>query len=114
MKMNNCRSSVSQPDRPAKTRRCFKSRLKIKHTAFFRNCIILLLLVSSFSVSAQSVPVSGKVNGDDGKPLSGVTVSIKGNTSGAVVTDTTGNFSISVPTGKETLVFTYVGFTDQE
>jgi TonB-linked SusC/RagA family outer membrane protein len=110
MKMNICRSSDSQPNRPAKPRRC----LRIKSTAFFRSCIILLFLISSFSAKSQNLPVSGKVTGDDGKALSGVTVSIKGNKSAATVTDTTGAFSITVPTGKETLVFTYVGFTDQE
>lgn len=110
MKLNNCRTSVSQPKCPAEPRRC----LSIKLTAFFQNCIILLFLISSFAVKAQSFPVSGKVNGDDGKGLAGVTISIKGNTSKSAVTDTTGAFSITVPTGKETLVFTHVGFTDQE
>jgi TonB-linked SusC/RagA family outer membrane protein len=110
MKMNNRRPSVSQPNRPAKPR----LSLLIKVTAFLPNCLILLFLISSFSVKAQSVPVSGKVSGDDGKPLAGVTVSVKGNKSQGVATDTSGNFSITVPTGKETLVFTYVGFADQE
>src|SRR6478736_10094864 len=111
MKINKRRSSVSQPKHPAKPRRC----LDIKLTAFFQNSIILLFfLVSSFSVKAQSVPVSGKVTGDDGKGLAGVTISIKGNQTKAVVSNADGAFSITVPTGKETLVFTYVGFIDQE
>ena len=59
-------------------------------------------------------PVTGRVTDDNGKALAGVTVSIKGNKSKAVVTDETGAFSIAVVTGKETLVFTYVGFGDQE
>src|SRR6187549_62573 len=106
MKINDCKSSVSQAKRPAKFRCC----QNIKLTAFFQSCIFLLFLISSFSVKAQSVPVSGKVIGDDGKGLAGVTISIKGNQSKAVVSNTDGTFSITVPTGKETLVFTYVGF----
>lgn len=110
MKLNNCRSSVSQPKRSAKQRSC----LNMKLTAFLQNCIFLLLLISSFSVQAQRFPVSGKVTDDNGTGLAGVTVSVKGNASKAAVTDGTGAFSITVATGKETLVFSYVGFTDQE
>ena len=110
MKMNHCRTTVSQPTRPARPQRCFNIKLAV----FFQNCIVLLLLISSFCVRAQSIPVTGKVSGDDGKGLAGVTVSIKGNNTKAVTTDAQGAFSTTVPTGKETLVFTYVGFTDQE
>jgi len=59
-------------------------------------------------------PVTGKVTDENGKGLSGVTVSIKGNAGKAVVTDETGQFTISVATGKETLVFTYIGYGVQE
>ncbi|HTE26482.1 SusC/RagA family TonB-linked outer membrane protein [Flavitalea sp.] len=110
MKMNNCRPNASQPNRPAKPKCC----LNIKLSALFPTCIFLLFLISSFSVKAQSVRVTGKVAGDDGKPLAGVTVTIKGDKSVGTATDTAGAFSITVPTGKETLVFTYVGFTEQE
>src|SRR4051812_45645640 len=110
MKPNKGRSGVAQLRPPVKPRSC----LSTKVVAFFRNCILLLLLISSFSVEAQSLPVTGKVTADDGKGLAGVTVSIKGNNSRTIVTDANGTFSVTVPTGKETLVFTYVGFTDQE
>ncbi|MEO6313675.1 MAG: TonB-dependent receptor [Chitinophagaceae bacterium] len=63
---------------------------------------------------AYDVTVTGKVTGDGGQGLAGVTVSIKGNSGKAVTTDAEGSFSISVLTGKETLIFTYVGFTSQE
>src|SRR4051812_8078930 len=81
---------------------------------FKKNSILLLFLISSFSVIAQNFRVSGKVGDDNGKDLSGVTVSVKGNASKAAVTDSTGAFSINVPTGKETLVFSYVGSAEQE
>ena len=59
-------------------------------------------------------PVTGTVSDESGKGLSGVTVSIKGNSAKAVITDANGAFSITVTTGKETLVFTYIGYALQE
>ncbi|MEO5682336.1 MAG: TonB-dependent receptor [Chitinophagaceae bacterium] len=61
-----------------------------------------------------AVPVTGKITDENGKGLPGVTVSIKGNNAKAVITNETGDFSISVPTGKETLVLTYIGYVAQE
>lgn len=52
--------------------------------------------------------VSGKVLDESGDPLEGVTVLIKGTTSGAF-TDTEGNFKLQVPEGSKTLIFTMVG-----
>lgn len=52
--------------------------------------------------------VKGKVTDDKGQPLSGVSVYIKGSTTGTT-TDADGNYSITVPDGA-TLVFSYVGF----
>ena len=77
MKITNKRSSVSHPKRPAKS----GPRLNTKRISFFKNCIILLFLISSISVNAQNFQVSGKVTGEDGKGLAGVTVSQKGNQS---------------------------------
>jgi TonB-linked SusC/RagA family outer membrane protein len=110
MKINHRWSGISLPDRPAKPKSC----LKFEGAVFIRNSIFLLLLISCLSATSQNVRVTGKVSGDDGNPVAGVTVSIKGNSSGATATDTAGVFSISVPTGNETLVFTSVGFADQE
>lgn len=110
MNRTNCGCGGALPNRPVTPQRC----RNISLAAFFKHCIILLFVISASSVRAQNVQVSGKVTGEDGAGLAGVTVSIKGNKSKAVVTDATGVFSIAVPTGKEVLVFTYVGFTDQE
>ena len=53
--------------------------------------------------------VTGKVtSGEDGLPLSGVAVVIKGTTTG-VSTDRNGNYSISVPATAQTLVFSFLG-----
>jgi TonB-linked SusC/RagA family outer membrane protein len=66
------------------------------------------------SLKAQNVQVTGKITGEGGEGLAGVTVSVKGNKVKGVFTDAAGAFSITVPTGKETLIFSYVGYNDQE
>ncbi|MCE7040771.1 TonB-dependent receptor [Dyadobacter sp. CY312] len=57
--------------------------------------------------------VSGKVTGDNGEELPGVSVLLKGTTTGAT-SDVNGVFKLTIPTGNETLVFSYVGYLTQE
>ncbi len=59
----------------------------------------------------QDIIVKGKVTDAKG-PIPGVSVKLKGGTA-TTVTDGSGNFSIKVPEDA-TLVFTYVGYVDQE
>jgi TonB-linked SusC/RagA family outer membrane protein len=59
------------------------------------------------------IKISGKVTDQDGQPMYGVTVSIKG-TQKAVLTDANGSFSMEVLDKKATLVFSYIGFLIQE
>lgn len=59
------------------------------------------------------VNITGTVKDSKGEPLPGVSVKIKGTNTGAS-TDVNGVFRINLPTGNETLVFTYVGFTTKE
>ncbi|WP_084153053.1 SusC/RagA family TonB-linked outer membrane protein [Pedobacter jeongneungensis] len=59
----------------------------------------------------QDIIVKGKVTDAKG-PIPGVSVKLKGGTT-TTVTDGSGNFSIKVPEDA-TLVFTYVGYVDQE
>lgn len=77
----------------------------------------ILLLLSPLLSSAQlngNYALSGKVNGEDGKPLVGATVSIKG-AKNSTSTDSTGHFSLTTNVKLPyTLVFTSVGFTQQE
>jgi TonB-linked SusC/RagA family outer membrane protein len=57
--------------------------------------------------------ISGKVTDQDGLPLSGVTVTVK-DTRITVATDASGSFSLQLPAGATTLVFSYVGYEEQE
>ncbi|MBQ3699821.1 MAG: TonB-dependent receptor [Prevotella sp.] len=64
------------------------------------------------SVTQQTIKVTGQVVDQDGEPLIGATVKVKGTTSGSV-TDMDGNFQISAP-ANATLVVSYVGYKDRE
>lgn len=67
----------------------------------------------SLSNSQQQKSISGKVVDETGSPLPGVSVVVKGTTVG-VVTDVDGNYSLSIPTEAETLVYSFVGMKTQE
>lgn len=73
-------------------------------------CFLMLCVTQVF---AQNRTVTGTVTAkDDGLPIPGVSVKIKGTNTG-VQTGTNGKYTLSVPPGA-VLVFSYVGFTTQE
>ena len=61
---------------------------------------------------AQTIKVSGQVVDQDGEPLIGATVRVKGSQAGSV-TDIDGNFQLDAPSNA-TLVVSYVGYKDSE
>lgn len=63
--------------------------------------------------STQPIQVSGQVNDDKGSPLPGVTVHVKGTSTG-MATDGSGKFTITVPGKTSVLEFSYLGFTREE
>ncbi|PWK78884.1 TonB-dependent receptor-like protein [Mucilaginibacter oryzae] len=79
--------------------------------------IVLFLVLLPGLAYAQlngSYILSGKVNDDQGKPLVGATVSIKGTTN-KTSTDTTGKFSLTTSAKLPyTLVFSAIGYQPQE
>ncbi len=60
----------------------------------------------------KSIPVSGTVEDNNGVPLPGVNIMVKGTTNGTI-TDENGKFRLTVPAGSN-LVITYIGYTTQE
>ena len=75
--------------------------------------ILTLLLAFVVQISfAQEKKVSGTVSDDNGLPLPGSTIIIKGTSSG-VSTDFDGNYSINANVG-DILTFNYVGYADQD
>ena len=65
------------------------------------------------SMDDMAIDVSGTVYDSKGLPLPGVTVMVKGTTTG-VSTDLDGRFSLSVPSSESILMFTFIGFNTQE
>jgi TonB-linked SusC/RagA family outer membrane protein len=59
------------------------------------------------------VPVKGKVVDNTGLPMPGVNITLKGTTTGTT-TLADGTFSLNVPDGAGTLVFSFVGYAKQE
>lgn len=53
------------------------------------------------------------ISDDDGKPVPGVNVVVKGTTIGTV-TDVNGNYSLTLPNNASTLVFSFIGMVTQE
>lgn len=83
--------------------------MKKKLTVF-----LFVLTLGLNTIFAQSTQVSGTVkDANDGTPLPGVSVSIKGTTIGTI-TDTQGKYSLSVPEGATILIFSYIGMETQE
>ena len=64
------------------------------------------------AVTQQTIKVKGQVVDQDGEPLIGATVRVKGASSGSV-TDIDGNFQIDAASNA-TLVISYVGYKDRE
>jgi TonB-linked SusC/RagA family outer membrane protein len=75
--------------------------------------LLVVLLLSSVTVSAQDIKVGGKVTDSDGSGLPGVTVVVK-NTNQGTTTDLNGDFSIVVPSSESVLVFSFIGYVKQE
>ena len=75
---------------------------------------LLLCLLAISSAMAQNKTITGKVIGaDDGLPLPGVSVRVKGGTAGTT-SGADGTFSLSVPSDAKVLVFTYISYVAQE
>lgn len=57
--------------------------------------------------------ISGRVTSDEGEPLIGVNVTVKGFSTGTV-TDIDGNYNLEVADEATTLIFSFIGFRNQE
>lgn len=76
-------------------------------------CFVFVMLVVQCAF-AQDRTITGTVTDNKQEPLIGVNVVVKGNTSVGAITDLDGKYSLSVPEGKATLVFSYIGYVTQE
>lgn len=79
--------------------------MKLKKLLFF--CFSFLLF--SLCVHAQEVNVRGTIVDESGLPLPGVSVSVKGTTSGTI-SDIDGNYTV-LASSNATLTFAFIGYT---
>ncbi|WP_231490910.1 TonB-dependent receptor [Pedobacter sp. Leaf170] len=79
--------------------------------------LIFIMLFTAVSGFAQTLPgtfiIKGTVTSQTGEPIAGVSVKVKGTTTGAT-TDNDGKYSVSASSGSVTLIFSFVGYTNQE
>lgn len=87
--------------------------LKLKRGGVFIHTILLLLAFAAQTpdIMAQA-RLSGTVRDTQGEPLAGVSVIIRGTTTGTV-TDAQGNYELSAEQG-QTIVYSFIGFQTQE
>ena len=62
----------------------------------------------------QSRTIKGQILDENGEPLIGVSVVVKGESTVGTITDFDGNFSLEVPSGQKILVVSYIGYKTQE
>jgi TonB-dependent starch-binding outer membrane protein SusC len=65
------------------------------------------------SVFAADLPISGKIYDENGDPLPGATIVVKGTSVGSI-SDATGSYSLLAPDGASTLIVSFVGYQSQE
>lgn len=75
--------------------------------------VVAELINTNAAIEIAQYKVTGKVSDSQGLPLVGVSVKLK-NTKIAVSTDNNGSYSLSLPDGNGTLVFTYIGYVARE
>ncbi|MEJ8763557.1 TonB-dependent receptor [Phocaeicola sp. HCN-40430] len=83
----------------------------------FRIKILLAILISLCyqPLLAQNKEIKGIVtSAEDGEPLIGATISVKGNEAQGVVTDIEGKYILQIPNSDCTLVVAYLGMRTQE
>jgi len=85
-----------------------------KHNSILKRVLFLVVAISVHGIMlAQTRTITGVVKETTGDPIIGVSVSVKGTTTGTV-TDINGTYSLSVPPTAQILVFSYIGMRKQE
>lgn len=77
------------------------------------NGLVIFSRTSSVTKSPQSKQVKGQVKGEDGAPIAGASIQIKGSFKG-VYTGNDGRFEISIPEGKGLLQISSTGFEGKD
>jgi TonB-linked SusC/RagA family outer membrane protein len=75
--------------------------------------LVLSLVLFVMGTALAQRTITGTVTDETGETLIGASILVKGTTTGTV-TDIDGTYSIDVPSGRNTLVFSYTGYGTQE
>ena len=78
-----------------------------------RHLLLFIGLLLTMTVSAQSITVTGVVTDAAGETIIGANVTVKGTTNGSI-TDMDGRYTLSNVSPSGVLVFSYIGYKNQE
>jgi len=118
-KMNNCESFVPLRQYGIRTLKLLKISILLLFVTFSGNIASAKVAKSvganlnSVQAEQQKRTVKGKVTDENGEAIPGVSVLVKGTTVGTI-TNFDGQYSLEVPAGNNTLVFSFVGMTTKE
>ncbi len=73
----------------------------------------ILILAAIMIAFTGSVTITGKVTDNKGQPIPGVSVKVKGTSTGTI-TDYNGNFTITIDQNAKILIFSFIGFASVE
>lgn len=112
MKLNQLKKMISL---------CKSSRKMLVFTAALLLCYCSSISLASENLTSpdilyeaqQTNQVSGKISDTNGEPLAGVTITIKGTTTGTI-SDFDGNYTFNSVSSDAVLVFSYLGYNNQE
>lgn len=114
-KMNNCESFVPLRQLGNRTLKFLTISILLFFVTFSGNLALAADSSSTNQVQAeqQKKAIKGKVIDETGEAIPGVSVLVKGTTVGTI-TNIDGQYSVEVPAGAQTLVFSFVGMTTKE
>src|SRR5690554_4637648 len=84
-----------------------------KKNNWFKGILMSVLYLTAFSISAQTLNVSGTVSDDTGAEIIGATVIVVGDPSKGTVTDIDGNYTLNNVPANASLQFSFVGMVNQ-
>ena len=86
---------------------------QINHSIFVKEAELENSVKENSSIQQPSKEIKGKVTDDTGFPLPGVSVSVKGTTTGTV-TVADGSYQLLIPESAEIIVYSFIGMEPQE
>lgn len=93
---------------------CFTKSYPLRYLIVNKTVVVLPSTPDQGENTVPQFLVRGAVTDQSGTPLPGVTISLKGSPSTGTVTDSKGNYMLSIPDQNGTLVFSFIGYTTED